>query len=129
MTTLTLNGARIHDIPSFYAEVNAVFMAGEPWQLSASLDAFNDLLYGGFGALSGNEPATLVWLDAEHSRHALGLQTTRCYWQDKLAQPERFNAAHCQHQLNALENGTGQTYFDILLEIIAGHGNITLVLR
>ncbi|NDJ56333.1 ribonuclease inhibitor [Enterobacteriaceae bacterium 4M9] len=129
MKTLTLHGAHIHDIPSFYVEVNAVFMADEAWQLGQSLDAFNDLLYGGFGALAGNEPVTLVWLDAEHSRKALGLEATRRYYQDKLSQPARFNRAHFQRQLDALENGSGQTYFDILLEIIADHPNITLVKR
>lgn len=129
MKTLTLNGAHVHDIPSFYAEVNAVFMADESWQLGQSLDAFNDLLYGGFGALCGNEPVTLVWLHAEHSRTALGLDATRRYYQDKLAQPECFNSAHFQRQLDALENGSGQTYFDILLELIAEHSNIALLLR
>lgn len=104
-------------------------MADESWQLGQSLDAFSDLLYGGFGALSGNEPVTLVWLHAEHSRAALGLDATRRYYQDKLAQPECFNSAHFQRQLDALENGSGQTYFDILLEIIAEHSNIALLLR
>ncbi len=129
MKTLTLNGAHIHDIPSFYGEVNAVFMANESWQLAQSLDAFNDLLYGGFGALAGNEPATLVWLDAELSRKALGHEATRRYYLDKLAQPERFNSAHFQRQLEALENASGKTYFDILLEIVADHPNITLLMR
>jgi RNAse (barnase) inhibitor barstar len=127
--TLTLNGAHIHDIPSFYAEVNAVFMANESWRLGESLDAFNDLLYGGFGALAGSEPVTLVWRDAKRSRAALGFEVTRRYYQDKLAQPERFNVAYFQRQLAALENGSGQTYFDILLDIIADHPNITLVMR
>ena len=45
----------------------------------------------------------------------------------KLAQPERFNSTHFQHALDALDAGSGQTYFDIVLEIIAAHPNITLV--
>lgn len=104
-------------------------MADESWQLGTSLDAFNDLLYGGFGALTGHEPATLVWLKAERSRKALGFDTTRRYYQDKLAQPERVNRAYFQRQLDALENGCGKTYFETLLEIVAEHSNITLVLR
>lgn len=127
--TVTLNGANIHDIPSFYDEVNAVFMANEAWQLGNSLDAFNDLLYGGFGALLGQDTVQLVWLDMEKSKAALGYDVTRQYYLNKITQPEHFNVAFFQRQLDALENGNGQTYFDILLEIIADHPNITLLVR
>jgi hypothetical protein len=30
---LQIEGCAIHDIPSLYAEINRVFMAGEDWQL------------------------------------------------------------------------------------------------
>ena len=125
--TYTLDGARIHDIPSFYDEINRVFMAGVDWTLGPSLDALDDLLYGGYGALDGDAPAVLVWTHAGVSRDALGVHATRQYLREKLAQPERFNRAHAQRALDALEAGTGQTYFDRVLEIIAAHPNITLV--
>jgi hypothetical protein len=51
--TLRLDGRRITGIPSFYDEVNRVFMADESWTLGPSLDALDDLLYGGYGALHG----------------------------------------------------------------------------
>ncbi|MBD9470205.1 barstar family protein [Pseudoxanthomonas sp. PXM01] len=124
---LTLDGTRIHDIPSFYDEINRVFMQDVDWTLGPSLDALDDLLYGGYGALDGDAPVTLVWTHFAASRDALGVEATRQYLLAKLAQPERFNAAHFQRELDALEAGTGQTYFDIVLEIIAAHPNITLV--
>ena len=34
---LTLDGTRIHDIPSFYDEINRVFMQGVDWTLSMLL--------------------------------------------------------------------------------------------
>ena len=125
--TLTLDGTRIHDIPSFYDEINRVFMTGVDWTLGPSLDALNDMLYGGYGALDDDAPVTLVWTDFEASREALGVEATRQYLLGKLTYPERFNRAHFQHALDALEAGTGQTYFDIVLEIIATHPHITLV--
>jgi RNAse (barnase) inhibitor barstar len=51
---LVLDGSAIHDIAGFYAEINRVFMACEDWQLAPSLDALDDLLYGGYGALAGH---------------------------------------------------------------------------
>lgn len=125
--TLTLDGARIHDIPSFYDEINRVFMQDVDWTLGPSLDALDDLFYGGYGALDGDAPVTLAWTHFAASRDALGVEATRQYLLAKLAQPERFNAAHVQRELDALEAGTGQTYVDIVLEIIAAHPNITLV--
>lgn len=47
---LTIDGAQINGIEDFYAEINRVFMAQENWQLGASLDALDDMLYGGYGA-------------------------------------------------------------------------------
>ena len=124
---LQIEGTAIVDIPSLYAEINRVFMAGEDWQLGPSLDALDDLLYGGHGALAGHETATVVWRDIERSREALGLETTRAWLEDKLRQPGTFNAETIGRQLDALQRGEGQTYFDIVMEIFAGHPNINLL--
>jgi len=126
-TTLTLDGHRIHDIASLYDEINRVCMADENWQLGPSLDALDDLLYGGYGALDGDARVTLVWTDFEASRTALGIAATRHYLQGKLDAPGRFDRVRFQAELDALDAGTGQTYFDIVLSIIAAHPNITLV--
>jgi RNAse (barnase) inhibitor barstar len=128
MTTrmLTLDGSRIHDIASLYDEVNRVFMAGEGWQLGASLDALDDMLRGGYGAAAGKEPLVIVWLNMAQSRAVLGVATTRAYYEAKLERPDVFNIDRARAQLDALESGTGQTYFDIVMEIIANHPRITL---
>ncbi|MFX1708758.1 hypothetical protein PV783_32635 [Chitinophaga sp. CC14] len=123
---IIINGDVISDIPSFYREINRVFMAGEDWQLGNSLDAFNDLLYGGFGVIRNNEPVVLLWKNIERSRTALGYAVTKRYYEEKLLPDSPFNKEHFREKLDALNNGTGQTYFDILLEIIAAHPNITL---
>ncbi|WP_312786078.1 barstar family protein [Stenotrophomonas indicatrix] len=124
---LQIEGAAIVDIPSLYAEINRVFMAGEDWQLGPSLDALDDLLYGGHGALAGHETATVIWRDIKHSREALGLEATRAWLEDKLRRPGTFNAETVGRQLDALQRGEGQTYFDIVMEIFAGHRNLALV--
>lgn len=125
----TIEGSRINSIPDFYAEINRVCMTGEDWQLGNSLDAFNDLLYGGFGAFKGAASVTLIWKDMAHSREALGVDATRKYYADKLQPESPFNKEHFAQKLEALNSGAGQTYFDILIEIIEDHPNITLVSR
>lgn len=127
--TLTLVGADIHDIPSFYDEINRVFMADEDWRLGPSLDALDDMLYGGFGVLDGDEPVVLVWEDFARMETVLGLETTRAFLREKLARPDVFDTALIGRQLDALDRGEGQTYLEIVMEIVSSHPNIELVRR
>ncbi|WP_273688422.1 barstar family protein [Ketogulonicigenium vulgare] len=123
---LVIEGSRITDIPSFYAEINRVFMADEDWKLGESLDALDDLLYGGYGAAPGGGRVVIEWRDMELSRMALGVEATRDWLMAKLDQPERFNGKTITAQLEALELGEGQSYFDIVMEVFAGHARISL---
>lgn len=125
--TLQIEGTAIDDIAGLYTEINRVFMAGEDWQLGPSLDALDDLLYGGYGALAGHPQATVIWRDIAHSSAALGVETTRQWLQAKLDTPGAFNAQAIARQLDALQRGEGQTYFQIVMDIFASHRQITLV--
>lgn len=125
--TIEIAGQAIVDIPTFYAEINRVFMAGESWTLGESLDALNDMLYGGYGAIDGREPVDLLWHDMDASKAALGIATTRAHLLEKLQRPGLFDVDAIRRQVEALDRGNGQTYFAIVLEIIGDHHNITLV--
>ena len=127
-TTFTIDGAAVRGIPSLYDELNRVFMQDEDWRLGPSLDALDDLLYGGFGALHGVESARIVWTHHDASRSALGREATAEYYRDKLRHPDVFNTAVFEKRLTELEAGTGPTYFDIVLEVFADHPEIDLVL-
>ncbi|MGI6245304.1 MAG: barstar family protein [Pseudochelatococcus sp.] len=127
MKTLTIDGDKITDIPSFYDEINHVFMADEDWKLAPSLDALDDMLYGSYGAAAGDAPVGLVWKNMEKSRNALGFEATKQFYAHKLERPEMFDAAQVNRRLAELESGAGPTYFEIVLEIIASHPRIRLV--
>ncbi len=124
---LHIEGASINDIASLYAEINRVFMASEHWQLEPSLDALDDLLHGGYGALAGHGQARVIWRDIAHSKTALGADATGRWLQAKLDAPGRFNTQAIARQLQALQRGEGQTYFEIVMQIFNSHPNITLV--
>lgn len=119
--TLVLDGSRVHDIASFYDEVNRVFMADEDWKLGASLDALDDLFHGAYGALKDAAFTRLLWLHIDRSREALGMDATRAWYQHRLQHPETFNTHVAQQKLDALERDRGPTYFDIVMQIIAEH--------
>lgn len=124
-----INGSSITDIPTFYEEINRVFMTDEDWKIGHSLDALNDLMYGGFGAMKNTRAVTLLWLDADKSREALGPELTRAYYEEKLKPGSPYNKKLFKQKLLELENGKGETYFEIILSVISGHKNIQLILR
>ncbi|MBO0953270.1 ribonuclease inhibitor [Fibrella forsythiae] len=121
---LTIQGSSINDIASFYEEINRVFMAQENWLIGPSLDALDYLLHGGYGALQGAQSVDLRWHSMDHSRKALGYQTTRAYYLAKLESGSPYNKILFEEKLRALEAGTGQTYFDVIMAIIADHPTI-----
>ncbi len=126
--TFRLDGNRIHDIPSLYAELGRVLMPDEAWQLGESLDALDDLLYGGFGVLAAAGAARVVWDDHERARIALGVDATRAWYQGKLARPGLFAAGPAQAALDDLDRGVGATYFDLVVKVFAEHPDVELVL-
>jgi len=77
--------------------------------------------------ISGKEEINLIWEDMKQNRKVLGMDVTKAYYQNKLKTPDIFNTTFVNEKLSALDNGTGQTYFDIILEIISEHPNIKLI--
>lgn len=65
---IELDGSRVHDLESFYDEVSRVMIPNTFW--GRNLDAFNDILTGGFG--TPEDGFVLWWVNAEHSKQALG---------------------------------------------------------
>jgi hypothetical protein len=127
MLTLRLDGRRVHDIASFYDEINRVFMTGVDWQLGPSLDALDDMLRGGYGALHEVAEARVIWEEHALAASALGIEATRDQLLAKLEDP-RFDAAAARRKLERLEAEGGPTYFETVLEVFADHPRIELVL-
>jgi len=121
-----IDGTTIAGIPDLYEQFNREFMRNEDWRMGTSLDALNDILYRLDTETRDGDPAVVTWHNHERSREALGLETTEGWLQEKLARPEKFNEAKFRADLAALRDGTGATYFEIVLEIFAEHPLIDL---
>ena len=126
---IQIDGAKIQDLTSLYKEFNDKLMPNEDWELGESLDALDDLLYGGFGEINGNEAVRFVWTDFERMRELFGYNFTLNFYQNKLQYPEVFNIDLIQNSIDELQNGNGKTYFEIILEIVESHSNIELVTK
>lgn len=125
--TFTINGANINDLETLYKELNKTFMQNEDWALAQSLDALNDLFYGGIGSIPSGEPVTITWKNFEQNKRLFGKDFTISWYEQKLDQSQHYNIKWVRERLAELRKGTGKTYFEIILEIIAEHRNIRLV--
>lgn len=102
-------------------------MEGVDWKVG-TLDGFEDILYGGFGVFESKDEIEIIWKDSQKSKEALGFEATKEFYENKIRQGKPFNIHFAQQKLDDLIAGNGQTLFDILIEIIESHKNITLVL-
>ena len=59
----------------FYDEVERVFTFGLDWKIGRNLNAFNDILRGGFGRHEYGQPIHIQWLAYEKSVRNLGKET------------------------------------------------------
>ena len=70
--TVTIDGSRFYDVNSFYDEMGRIFTKDLRWKSGHNLNAFDDLLRGGFGVFEYEEPINLIWIHFQRSRQLLG---------------------------------------------------------
>jgi RNAse (barnase) inhibitor barstar len=114
-----INGSHFSNLEGFYEEVSNVFMKEADWKVG-TLDGFNDVLYG--------IETDITWKNSQKSKEDLGFNVTKEFYENKIRQGKPFNVQLIQQKLDELIDGKGQTLFEILIEIIESHKNITLIL-
>jgi hypothetical protein len=114
-----LDGAAFDDFAGFCAEFSRSVLGGE-YEWKGSLDAFNDLLRGGFGTPDG--PWVLRWCSVARSREALGWTATKLWLTDRVAGCHPSNVDHFRARLAEAERRRGDTLFDEILAILRDHG-------
>lgn len=89
-------------------------------QYGGNLDAFNDVLRGGFGSPEGG--FVLRWKNSEASKHNLGYDETISFLERKLETCHPTNIEYVRQDLALARNREGETLFDIICGIIRVHG-------
>jgi RNAse (barnase) inhibitor barstar len=117
MTTYEIDGARFSTLEEFYNEIDRA-MQLSPW--GHNLDAFNDILRGGFGTPDGG--FTIRWKNHNISRDHLGYPETIRQLTLRLERCHPSNHDIVSEYLRDAEQERDQTVFDWLLEIIRKHG-------
>ncbi len=127
--TFVLDGNKFNTLEGFYDEVERVLTKDLDWKISRNLDAFNDVLRGGFGAFEYEEPIQIIWDHSDKSKSDLGYPETIKWLERKLRQCHPSNIRSVKEQLLRANNAEGQTLFEIIIEIVEEHKHINLTLR
>ncbi|MEI8212982.1 MAG: barstar family protein [Planctomycetota bacterium] len=85
-----------------------------------NLDAFNDVLRGGFGSPDGG--FVLRWRNSKVSRDRLGYDETIRFLERKITTCHPSNVVSVLGDLKLARSGEGETLFDIICGIIQNHG-------
>jgi len=125
---IVIHGGHFSSLDGFYEEASSVLMKDVDWKVG-TLDGFDDILYGGFGVFENKEEIEIIWKESKKSKEDLALAATREFYENKIRKGQPFNIQLIQQKLDDLSEGKGQTLFEILVEIIESHTNITLTLE
>ena len=118
METYHIDGERFSTLEEFYEEISRALIPNVGW--GHNLDAFNDILRGGFG--TPDDGFILIWENSEVSKRRLGYPETVRILERRLERCHPTARSSVNHQLRNAENNTGATVFDWLVAIIRVHG-------
>ena len=112
-----IDGYHFSTLQEFYDEISRVLMPGVSW--GRNLDAFNDILRGGFG--TPEEGFVLQWKNSDISRQRLGYAETEHQLTLRLDRCHPSNKLFVKNDLELAKKGQGATVFDWLIDIIQTH--------
>ena len=71
ITKIIIDGNKFNNLEEFYQEIEKLFTKDIEFKIGHNLDAFNDLLSGGFG-VNLKKPIIIKWLSYHKSKKDLG---------------------------------------------------------
>ncbi|HEY5362909.1 MAG TPA: barstar family protein [Aestuariivirga sp.] len=113
-----IDGNTIENLDGFYEEISSKLPLDGRW--GRNLDAFDDILGGGFGTPDGG--FIVQWINSEKSREKLGHTETVRVLERRLQTCHPSNMEAVKRAMAVAKEGNGPTIFDDLVEIIRNHG-------
>jgi RNAse (barnase) inhibitor barstar len=112
-----IDGSDFKTLDEFYDTISRVLIPNVYW--GRNLDAFNDILRGGFG--TPERGFILRWKNSQISRNRLGYQETVRQLELNLARCHPSSRQSVRNELALAKERVGSTVFDRLIEIINVH--------
>jgi RNAse (barnase) inhibitor barstar len=129
LKTLVINGNNFSDLQSFYDETVNVLTVDFADKFGRNMNAFDDILLGGFRKFEYQETINLIWKNAEKSKKDLGWPETIKYIEDKLKKCHPSNIKSIENDLKLAKEGKGQTLFEIIVDRIKKQKHIQFIVQ
>lgn len=115
---IIMDGNQFSTLEEFYTEMDHLLTKDLGWKTGHNLDAFNDLLRGGFGVHEYGEHLHIKWLHAAKSRRDFGYDATAAYYEKMLTTCHPVNRKSVEEKLAAAREHKGKTVMDMIVDII-----------
>lgn len=125
---IIIDGNHLQTLEEFYDEIENKLTKNLGWKTGRNLDAYNDILRGGFGVHEYKEPINIKWINAAKSKIYLGQTETIKYLGDLLKRCHPTNISRLKKDLEDIQNNKGKTLFDRIVEITQMHEHVELEL-
>ncbi len=122
MKEIVIDGNNFSNLEEFYDEMDRL-LTRPLFKSGHNLDAFDDLLWGGFGFHDIREELNITWIHAAKSRRDLGFEETARYLEHQLTYCHPDFYEEVTQQLAHVRNHTGETLFDTIVDIIDRHNH------
>ena len=104
--------------PGACQEIDKLLTRNLNWKTGHNLNAFNDLLRGGFGVHEYGESLRITWVNDSKSKIDLGYEATIDHWEKVLNVCHPTSQERVEKMIWDARNHVGQTLFDIIVGII-----------
>ncbi len=122
--TIVIDSSTFNDLEGFHTEIDRLLTKNLSWKTGHNLDAFNDLLRGGFEVYEYGEPVIIIWKNAIKSKEDLGYTETIKHYESMLLKCHPTNRDSVKQLLESAKQHQGDTLFDIIANIIKKHDHI-----
>jgi RNAse (barnase) inhibitor barstar len=125
-----IDGDNFSDFQGFTKEFSFKVLSNKHiWK--GNLDAFNDILRGGFGDIEEDDEVEIVWKNSKKSINDLSYDETIRRLNEILVNCHPTNKEFVLQKIRLAESNQGSTVFDLLIEIVKEHENknINLILE
>ena len=126
MKKIEIDGNKFSNMIEFYDEIEKKFTKDLNWKIGRNLNAFNDVLRGGFGIHVYKEKIEVIWSNSEISKSQLGIEETVKYLEQVLESYHPSNSKDAKEELKLARIGKGEILFELIVRIIKEHEHIKL---
>ncbi|KOR79302.1 hypothetical protein AM232_13225 [Bacillus sp. FJAT-21352] len=123
-----IDGDKFSNFKGFCKEFSDIVLSGK-YKWHGNLDAFNDILFGGFGDIENEEQFTIIWRNSAKSKVDLGYSETIVKLNENLNNCHQSNEEKVIQEIKDAKMNKGPTIFDLIEEIILDNENVTLILK